>query len=427
MKESVAIAKEADRKKDISSTRSGNSIHRVRNEPERPLGSLRDVIGNIRRDGGTPSVESIATELSVMPYSDRASALLALQQTHGNQYVQRVVTGIQAKLKVGQPGDKYEQEADRVAEEVMRMPEPEVQRQPEEEEKKKEEEELIQIKPISEQITPLVQRQVDAEEEEEEEEILQTKNVSNHTPEVTSDLESRIQVLKGGGQPLSEVDRSFMERRFWVDFSGVSIHTDSNAAQMNKELNAKAFTYGSNIFLDTGRYNPGTSSGKRLLAHELVHVMQQSQYVTFADNPFVTGRGNNTKQSSKKWSNNRLSITGKNDIKNNLMQTSPVLQMYPQGTHLRRPPSATREAIRETMGQREQQPGYAAALEANCPREVVSPMQGVCSYVGSRQSPMGWILCRYRCTSQAYCQGTLYWDIFTQRWRLRNFTCFRVI
>jgi len=62
------------------------------------------VIGSIRRDGGKPSVESIATELSSsMPTAERASVLLALQRTHGNRYVQRVVAEIQAKLKVGQP------------------------------------------------------------------------------------------------------------------------------------------------------------------------------------------------------------------------------------------------------------------------------------------------------------------------------------
>ncbi len=114
MKESVAITKEANRKKESSPTKSDSSIQRLRNEPERQLGSLRAVIVNKRRHGGTPSAENKATEISVIPNTDRATALLALQHTHGNQYVQRVVTGIQAKLVVGQPGDKYEQEADRV-------------------------------------------------------------------------------------------------------------------------------------------------------------------------------------------------------------------------------------------------------------------------------------------------------------------------
>ena len=70
---------------------------------------------------------------------------------------------IQTKLKIGQPGDKYEQEADRAAEQVMRMPEPTVQRQVEEEE---EDEEVLQAKPIGDRTTPLIQRQVDEEEEE---------------------------------------------------------------------------------------------------------------------------------------------------------------------------------------------------------------------------------------------------------------------
>ena len=102
MRVSVAVAKEADAKKGFSPTKSDNSIHRVRNEPERQLGSLRDVIGNIRHEGGKPSVESIATELSGVHATQRAPALLALQQTHGNRYVQLVVSGIQAKQTIMQ-------------------------------------------------------------------------------------------------------------------------------------------------------------------------------------------------------------------------------------------------------------------------------------------------------------------------------------
>jgi len=270
MKESVAVAKEADAKKGVSPTRSDNSIPRLRDEPERQLGSLRDVIGNIRRNGGKPSVESIATQLSGMHSIQRAPALLALQKTHGNRYVQRVVTGIQAKLAVGQPGDVYEQEADRVADEVMRMPEPQVQRRAEEEKEK----ELIQTKPLVKQITPVVQRQV-GKEEREEKEILQTKELSGKAPEVTTDLESSIQSLKGGGQILPESVRAFFEPRFSYDFSQVRVHTDVRAAESARVVNAKAFTIGKDVVFGAGQYSPGTSSGKRLLAHELTHVVQQ--------------------------------------------------------------------------------------------------------------------------------------------------------
>ena len=99
MKESVAVAKDADTAKGYSPTKNDNSIHHVRDEPERQLGSLRSVINIIRHDGGKPSVESIATELNGRHTAQRAPALLALQQTHGNLYVQRVVSGIQTKLK----------------------------------------------------------------------------------------------------------------------------------------------------------------------------------------------------------------------------------------------------------------------------------------------------------------------------------------
>jgi hypothetical protein len=280
MKESVAIAKEADAKKEFSSTKSDKSIHRVQHESERQLGSLRSVIDSIRRNGGTPSVDSIATELSGMPTVQRASALLALQQTHGNRYVQRVVRGIQAKLKIGQPGDIYEQEADRVADEVMRMSGPEVQREPEGEEEK--------LPPQVKIITPIqaltLQRQDDEEEEEfkkkkkeeEEEEYLQAKNTTGKTPEVTPDIEFRIQSLKGDGQPLPGSVRTFFEPRFGYDFSLVRVHTDAQAAESARTLSARALTVGHDVVFGAGQYAPETTAGQRLLAHELTHVVQQS-------------------------------------------------------------------------------------------------------------------------------------------------------
>jgi len=128
-----------------------------------------------------------------------------------------------------------------------------------------EDEEEIQTKTI-----PPVQRQTDVEEEEEP---VQAKALSSSVP--TVDLQARLNTLRGSGQPLPDTDRSFMERRFSADFSGVRVHTDSNAVQMSRELNAQAFTHGKDIYFGAGRYSPGTSSGRRLLAHELTHVVQQ--------------------------------------------------------------------------------------------------------------------------------------------------------
>ena len=215
---------------------------------------------------------------------------------------------IQPKLIIGQPDDKYEQEADRVADEVMRMPEPRLQRQAEEEE---EEEELIQTKPLAEQITPLVQRQVEPEEEEEEallqpklgtnaeypiqrqveeeeeEEILQTKVNRSQALEVGPDLESRIQALRGGGQPLPKSARSFFEPRFGYDFSQVRVHTTSRAAETARELNARAFTRDRDVVFRAGQYAPETREGKKLLAHELTHVVQQNNRVSQTVQPLL--------------------------------------------------------------------------------------------------------------------------------------------
>ena len=265
MNASVAVTKVAETQKDSSPTRSDNSSHRAQNEPEMQLDSLRGLINTIRLDGGTPSVERIATELSGIHAAQRAPALLALQRTHGNRYVQRVVAGIQAKLKVGQPGDKYEQEADRVAEQVMRMAEPQVQRQAEEEE----EEELIQAKPLSMGITPLVQHQ------DEEEDSLQAMGVGTQPSKVFPDQEGISKLPGDSGKPLLESVRAFFEPRFGFDFSQIRLHTGTRATNAARELNAQAFTIGQDIYFDDSYYQPNTKQGQQLLAHELTHTIQQ--------------------------------------------------------------------------------------------------------------------------------------------------------
>jgi hypothetical protein len=94
--------------------------------------------------------------------------------------------------------------------------------------------------------------------------------------EGAADFESRIQSLRGGGQPVPESVRNFFEPRFGNDFSQVSVHTDMNAAETARAVNALAFTVGRDIVFGEGQYAPETESGKRLLAHELTHVLQQA-------------------------------------------------------------------------------------------------------------------------------------------------------
>ena len=233
---------------------------------------------------------------------------------------------IQTKLTVGAPGDKYEQEADQVAAQVMSMgdrPQP-VQREvaPEEEEEVQTkplgtvqreeipEEEEVQTKPIAATITPLVQREempeeevqakpiasilqreelpeeeevqtkplgnIQREEMPEEEEPVQMKSALQRAPsgslQAGTAIESGLNQSKGGGSPLAEDTRSFMESRFNTDFSHVRVHTDSSAVQMNKDLSAQAFTHGSDVYFGAGK-SPGQND---LTAHELTHVVQQT-------------------------------------------------------------------------------------------------------------------------------------------------------
>lgn len=81
----------------------------------------------------------------------------------------------------------------------------------------------------------------------------------------------------GGGKSLTGSLRQEMESGFGTNFGGVRIHTDAQADAMSRSINAKAFTHGSDIYFKQGNYNPGTSGGKHLLAHELTHTMQQAK------------------------------------------------------------------------------------------------------------------------------------------------------
>ncbi|WDD96739.1 eCIS core domain-containing protein [Thalassomonas actiniarum] len=88
-------------------------------------------------------------------------------------------------------------------------------------------------------------------------------------------FESSLQSSKGSGSPLPDNTRAEMETGIGANFGAVKIHTNDNAAQMNQQINAKAFTHGSDIYFNQGQYNPESSSGKHLLAHELTHTVQQ--------------------------------------------------------------------------------------------------------------------------------------------------------
>lgn len=174
---------------------------------------------------------------------------------------------VQAKLTIGQPGDPYEQEADRVAAQVVeQINTPQIaQRQNLEEEK---EEDL--------QMQPQLQRQGLEEEKLEEIQMQPQLQRQDTAGGIASDeVEASIETARGQGQPLDDNVRGSMEQAFGFDFSSVRVHTDGQAHQLNQSIQARAFTTGQDIFFRQGEYQSGSRSGQELLAHELTHVIQQ--------------------------------------------------------------------------------------------------------------------------------------------------------
>jgi competence ComEA-like helix-hairpin-helix protein len=210
---------------------------------------------------------------------------------------------IQPSLKVGKSGDKYEKEADSVADQVMMMPStPQtpimtgsaggVQLEEEEEavQPKSEEEESVQMMPLSAGIS-MISLSPEEEEElqlkEEEEETVQLKGEEEEESlqmmggngDVPASVSTQIQGGTGGGSPMSPAVQSEMGKKIGADFSGVKIHTGPQATSMSNALGAQAFTHGSDVYFNEGKYSPESSKGKHLLAHELTHVVQQDSAV----------------------------------------------------------------------------------------------------------------------------------------------------
>ena len=236
----------------------------------------------------------------------------APMQARAHASIRNILHGpsVQPKLKIGAANDPAEREADAVADKVMRMPAPEpsaagesplppsgngpdpppampapsrgsgsgpnpirrmctgcedeIKRQPAEEDKLE------------------VQRLATGEGAEgDEEELVQPKEKPGAAPALSATSESAIRGL-GGGAPLARSERAFFEPRFGREFSGVRIHTGAAADTSAKSINARAFTLGSNIAFASGEYTPGTPAGRRLLAHELTHTVQQRASGVFA-------------------------------------------------------------------------------------------------------------------------------------------------
>jgi len=227
---------------------------------------------------------------------------------------------IQTKLSVSSPDDPQEKEADAVAEQVMRMPDPatpireekqeKLQREEMKEEKKEKEkvqpklmagdipihrkceacenEEKAQAKPFR-----MIQRSEDAsstvdiaEEETHADRKIDRKHISLYHSDVIQrsgrgppggfmQFEQSLSSSKGQGSALPASTQQFMESRFNADFSGVRIHTGSYAENLSSNIHARAFTHGNDVYFNNGKYSPDTADGSLLLAHELTHTIQQ--------------------------------------------------------------------------------------------------------------------------------------------------------
>jgi uncharacterized protein DUF4157 len=179
------------------------------------------------------------------PAGSRVKSIVSLQRALGNRAVERLYRSglIQTKLTIGAPHDSYEQEAGRVADPVMRMPEPSLQ--------KKcagcEEDDKLNVRKKSETSSAPISSVPDA---------------------FVSSLET--------GQPLDRATRDYFEPWFGADFSHVRVHAGRRASESASSINARAYTLGSKVVFGAGQYRPETGEGKRLIAHELTHVVQQS-------------------------------------------------------------------------------------------------------------------------------------------------------
>jgi len=163
--------------------------------------------------------------------------LLQLQRAAGNRAVNRL---IQAKLIVGPADDPYEREAERVA---------------------------AQLGASASAAAELSEQRIQA--------LPQTAVVGPEGGEAGDEIERQLAAGKGAGAPLPADTRAVMESQLGADFSAVRVHTGADADRLNRQLGAQAFTYGADIYVGEGRYNPRSTEGQRLLAHELTHVTQQ--------------------------------------------------------------------------------------------------------------------------------------------------------
>jgi len=219
-------------------------------------------LGGGRQSGATAappaSLESLPNIQPQIEPEKREEDALA-QHLHANVDIKRQSREngaglVRAKLSVGVPDDSYERQADAVADRVMRT---ETRCSDACSESTK-----VAVQPLSGEEMPL--------QKEVEQPIPQGDR--QHT---SGKFASGVNALCGGGSMLPAATRAWLESRMGSDFSAVRVHHGPAAAALNRAIAARAFTFGSDIFFAPGQYRPESDHGRRLLAHELTHVIQQ--------------------------------------------------------------------------------------------------------------------------------------------------------
>lgn len=235
----------------MTSKRTAQTNQQQKNEKPHASGILQRAAVRLVSDAGVQSTEDKeAQPLSNSAFSKDFSRV-PISTTKPQQ--------IMAKLTIGTVGDKYEQEADRVAAQVVqRLNAPASVPSGEDETVQREEMETKSNKARM-MRSPILQRKS-----------------SNGGMAAKSDLEASINRARGGGRLMENNVRKRMEQGFGADFSGVKIHTDAQSDQLNRSIQARAFTTGHDVFFRQGEYNPGSRGGQELIAHELTHVVQQN-------------------------------------------------------------------------------------------------------------------------------------------------------
>lgn len=219
---------------------------------------------------------------------------------------------VQARLKTGEPNDPFEKEADAVADKVVngkgtntddgkgspRLQLTSVRPNDLQKGDNSQNPENLQDTASAAEVEgqPAIQK-MEAEEE------VQTK-VDTPPSAPAPSIENRLNNSKGNGAKLGGDEKKEMESGFGADFSDVSIHTDENAVQMNQDIGAQAFTHGNDIYFNKNKYQPDSTEGKHLLAHELTHTIQQNGKLQKKENGHSISPTSNNVQTgfwSKVW------------------------------------------------------------------------------------------------------------------------------